>query len=260
MLPPLRSVAYLVVLREQNPHVLDELAHSFASLRRLHPDLPVLVYHDSLEPEQLEWLCALSGVIDMPIGVDRSGRFARNRYAERRGWTFPELHVLAAKIDVLLLTPGDTLFLDTDTEVRSSLCDVLEREQPAMYESEGLLVEHERDLRGVLAAIQWRNLGWQGDRARLAMFNSGAIWVPQRWKVCLYRAKELLWSLTTLPAAGRGDNRLDEQIALSIALQEACGGELGEVAPRVYHFWREKYESGARWYEPGAAPAAAACR
>lgn len=247
MLPPMRSVAYLVVLGEQNPQVVNEFAHSFASLRRHHPDVPVLVYHDNLQPEHLEWLRGL-GIMDTAIGVDRSGRFERNRYVERHGWVFPELHVLAAKIDVLLLTPGDTLLLDTDTEVRSSLDGIFATAVPCMYESEGLLATHDRDLHGVLAAIQWHNLGWRGDRQRLSMFNSGVVWVPQNLKVHLYKAKELLWSLTNVRATERGDNRLDEQIALSITLQEASDYQLREAVPAVYHYWREKHGAGERWY------------
>lgn len=249
MLPPMCSVAYLVVLREQNPQVLNEFAHSFASLREHHPDVPVLVYHDNFDVEQIEWVCGLPGVMEMPIGVDRSGRFERNRYVERHGWVFPELHVLAAKIDVLLLTPGDTLLLDTDTEVRASLDGIFGSDLPCMYESEGLLATHDRDLRSVLRAIQWHNLGWRGDQKKLAMYNSGVVWVPQAMKLHLYKAKELLWSLTNVPATERGDNRLDEQIALSIALQEASGYRLREAVPAVYHYWREKHEARTRWYE-----------
>ena len=80
------------------------------------------------------------------------------------------------------------------------------------------------------------------------MYNTGSIWVPQSFKQHLYRAKEYMWSLVALPAHERGDNRLDEQIALSIALSEANEYAVSEVAPRVYHFWRERYENEPAWY------------
>lgn len=247
-LPPLATVAYLVVTGQQNPQILNELLHSFATLRRFHPDLPVVVYHQNLTAEQLGFVRRLRGVIDFPIAVDATGRYAEHGFRMKGGQRFPELRVLAAKIDVLLLTPGDTLFLDTDTEVRAPLDDVLASPVPWLHESEGLMRSHARGLRSVLAATNWQALGWRGDLDRLCMFNTGSIWVPQTFKHHLYRAKEYVWSLTALPAHERGDNRLDEQIAVSIALGEATEYVLGEVAPRVYHFWRERYENAPPWY------------
>ena len=123
LLPPLKSITYLVVLREQNPQILNEFLHSYRSLRRFHPDIPVLVYHENLTLEQLNFIRPLSGVMDFPIAVDCSGRFQPHRFRMKNGWGFPELYVLASKLDVLLLTPGDTLFLDTDTEVRAPLTE-----------------------------------------------------------------------------------------------------------------------------------------
>ena len=110
--------------------------------------------------------------------------------------------------------------------------------------------DHERELDSVLAATNFAGYGWRGDLDRLRMFNSGSIWVPQDYKAHLYRAKEFLWSLVGLPAEQRGDNRLDEQLALSIALEEACDYSVQAVSPKVYHFWMERYENEPPWYEP----------
>lgn len=251
---PLVSAAYLVVMGEQNPHVLDEFVHSFASLREHHAELPVFVYHHGLSGAQLAFVRRLRGVVDFPIAPDRSGRFRSCGWMMKSGELFPSLGVLAAKIDVLLLTPGNTLFLDADTEVREPLDEVLLSEGPWMHACEGLMRAHERPLASMLAATPWAELGWCGDLDRLRMFNSGVVWVPEPFKRALFRAKEYLWHLLDLPAEERGDNRLDEQIAISIALEEASGYGVREVAPRVHHFWRERYEGEPAWYRTRFSP------
>lgn len=254
-LPPLTAVAYLVVTGQQNPQILNEFLHSFTTLRRFHPDIPVLLYHQNLTGEQLDFVRRLRGVLDFPIAVDATGRFPEHGFRMKSGHGFPELRVLASKVDVLLLTPGDTLFLDTDTEVRAPLDDVFASPVPWLHESEGLLREHDRELASLLAATNWTAMGWRGDLERLCMYNTGSIWVPQSFKQHLYRAKEYMWSLVAVPAQDRGDNRLDEQISLSIALSEATEYAVGEVAPRVYHFWRERYENEPAWYLERFTPA-----
>ena len=250
----LKSVAYLLVLREQNPQLLNEFVHSFESLRRFHPELTVLVYHENTTLEQVEYLRSLPGLIDVPIAVDRSGRYRPHCVVQNDGFRFPELFVLASKIDVLLLTPGDTLFLDTDTEVMSSLNEVLVSDMPWMHESEGLLVEHDRDWQDARERVGWDSFGWRGDPDRLLMFNSGSIWVPEVCKTELYKAKLLLWSLMSVDATTRGDNRLDEQYAISIALHEASGYAMREIAPRVDHYWRERYDGSPPRYAERFAP------
>lgn len=242
-------VVYLVALRQQNSRILNEFAASLASLRRFHPDVPVTVYHSNVDAHTLEYFRGLPGVRPTPIGIDYSGRFAENNYLERHGWVFPELYVLAAKIDTLLLTPGNTLFLDTDTEVLAPLDDCFGSDVPWMYEFEGMFTDPDRNQKSVLEQVDFETFGWRGDPDRLAIYNSGAVYVPQRLKPELYKAKEFLWCLGQIPADERGDNRLDEQLALSVALQEAVGYEMRELAPRVYHYWLEKYEKFGEWYE-----------
>lgn len=248
VLPPLKSVAYLVVLREQNSQILNEFAASYESLRRFHPDLQVMVYHHHLMSSEIDYFNGLKNVMCFPIGIDCSGRFEENRYLELHGWSFPELYVLAAKIDVLLMTPGDTLFLDTDTEVLASLDECLDSDQPWMHKSEGRFVDHERDFSSLLDSVHWSTFGWKGDLEKLTVYNSGSIYVPQSFKHCLYGAKELLWAMAQLPGKDRGDNRLDEQLAVSVALQEAVDYQLQEIAPRVYHYRLEKYDKVGDWY------------
>ena len=99
-------MAYLVVTGQQNPQILNELLHSYATLRRFHPDLPVLVYHQNLTAEQLSFVRRLRGVIDFPIAVDATGRFAEHGFKMKGGQRFPELRVLASKIDVLRKIPA----------------------------------------------------------------------------------------------------------------------------------------------------------
>lgn len=241
-LPPIEAVAYVLILGEQNPHLLDEFYHSLLSLRRFHPELPVMVYHDGLDADQLAFITDLPYVMGFAAGVDRSERFARNRYDQRFGWTFPELFIHAIKIDVLLLTPGNTLYLDTDTEVIAPLDPVFGSANPWMHEDEGLLTQHDRDWTSVTEATNWQSMGWRGDPQQLRMFNAGAVYVPQAMKPEMYRAKEYLWALSAVPSGPRGDNRLDEQIAVSFALQEASDYSVSTLSPMIDHYWREKYE------------------
>jgi hypothetical protein len=244
--PPV-SVAYLVVQGGPNLRLFDEFLFSFASLRRHHPHLPVFVHHEDLQPGALRALGELPGVLPMRIAArQEAARFERNDYDRRYGWQFPELEILAAKIDVLLLTPGHTLLLDTDTEVLAPLDEVLrERRRPWMHDDEGLLAAQDgRDFSSVLGPRVWQAFGWRGDLARLRMLNSGAVFVPQHLKPALYQAKEYLWAMAGVPGHLRGDNRLDEQVALSVALQEAVPDYDVRTMPHlVDHYWREKYET-----------------
>ena len=249
MYKPLKSVVYLLVQGQQNPSIFNEFAYSFQSLRRFHPDLPVFVYHQNLILGEILYLRALPGVMDFPVAVDSTGRFSRNLYKETYGWKFPELEVLASKIDVILLTPGDTLFLDTDTEVKMPLDSCLASGRPMLYESEGSFNDHERDFKNTLDSIDFRRFGWIGGAGDLEVYNTGAIYVPESYKVHLYKAKELLWALGRIPGKERGDNRLDEQVAISIALGKACGGRVEEIKPIVYHYWKEKYDKQGEWFK-----------
>ncbi len=245
---PLKSAVYLVVLREQNTQVLNECLHSMATLRRFHPQLPVFIYYDNLEPEHLEYLHAQPNVLTFPIGIDRTGKFVPNMYTQKYGWKFPELYVLAAKIDALLLTPGDTLFLDSDTEVKAPLSECLESRDVWMHEDEGRFVDHDRDFSTMFEQCNFGMLGWQGDREKLHMLNSGAVYVPEEYKLQLLRAKEFLWQLAQVDPEPRGDNRLDEQIAMSIAFQEATGHRVRCLDQVVDHYWLEKYEGDPARY------------
>ena len=83
-LPPLVAAAYLVVTGEQNPAILDEFLHSFTSLRRHHPDLPVFVYHANLTDQQLTFLRRLRNVMDFSIGID-GHRFAPHHWRMKHG-------------------------------------------------------------------------------------------------------------------------------------------------------------------------------
>ncbi len=247
-LQPLKSVVYLAVLREQNSRILREFAASYQSLRKFHPDVPVIVYHHNLLAAELDSLDRLENLRCIPIAVDGPERLSEQRYLELEAWNFPELLTRSAKIDALLLTPGDTLFLDTDTEVLASLGDCFNSDKPWMHLSEGRFVDHQRNLRGSLSEVPWQALGWQGDAERMQVYDSGSIYVPQAYKMHLYRAKELLWRMATSPADDRSDNPFDEQMAISIALQEATDYELSAIAPRVYHYWEEKYDKAGDWY------------
>ena len=67
----------------------------------------------------------------------------------------------------------------------------------------------------------------------------------QACKHHLYLAKQLLWR-----QLGPADqDQLDEQMALSIALQESVQYQLPEIAPRVYHYSREKRDKQGDWYQ-----------
>ncbi len=246
---PLESVSYLVVAGEQNVNILNEFFHSLASLRRFHPDIPVMVYHDNLEREHLEMIADQPNVMTFAIGVDRSGRFVPNNYKAKYGWKFPELHVLSCKLDCLLLTPGNNLFLDTDTEVLQPLDQIFASNEVWMHKDEGLLIEQERDFKGnVLNTINWDAWAWRCDRNQIRMYNSGTLFIPQAMKVHLYKAKEFMWTLAMLPADDRGDNRLDEQLAISIALQEATNYNIRVAEDLVEHYWLEKYEAPTQRY------------
>ncbi|MEM7198865.1 MAG: hypothetical protein AAF628_01265 [Planctomycetota bacterium] len=241
---PPTAAAYLVALGGPNPRLLDEFVFSFASLRQFHPELPVFVYHEGLPPEVEAFVHELPGTIPLRIAARQPGGFARNDYHRKYGWIFPELEILAAKIDVLLLTPGHTLLLDTDTEVHGALHEVLASETPWMHADEGLLAAQDgRDFSCVLGSEVWERFGWRGDLTRLRMLNSGTVWAPAPFKSELYRAKQYLWWMDQVPGELRGDNRLDEQVALSVALQEASGdGHVRSMAHLVDHYWLEKYE------------------
>ena len=241
-LHPVKCVAYLVMLREQNSRILAEFAVSYKSLRRFHPDLPVVVYHHNLMGAELDYLEQLEGVRCVPIGLDAGRMFSEQRYREAEGWNFPELFALTAKIDAMLLTPGDTLFLDTDTEVVAPLDECLSSDTPWMHMAEG---HPEGDTRDLFAQIPWQAMGWRGDLRRMRIYDAGSIYVPQACKHHLYLAKQLLWSQLR-PA---DQDQLDEQMALSIALQESVQYQLPEIAPRVYHYSREKRDKQGDWYQ-----------
>lgn len=119
-LPPLKSVAYTIVMRGSPSNLLNEFDASYRSLRRFHPDVQVMVYYHNLNALELEYCASLSGVMTFAIGVDPSAPQSVN-----------QIH---AKLDALLLTPGDTLFLDTATEVFASLDECFRSELPWLHD------------------------------------------------------------------------------------------------------------------------------
>lgn len=243
------AIVYLVVALPTTNHTVDMFIHSASSVRRLHPHVPVHIVHSGLDPPVEKRLCA-HVVCHGPVPLEH--HFKTNRYWEERGWALAELDVLALKIhalDIVAASDG-VLLLDVDTELLAPLDDVFASHWPRLACDEAAFVHPSggfRDYTEFVRVFPWSSLGLDvGNGTWLRQFNTGAVFLPGALRGAVVRLAQRLLATIARVDPPRGDNRLDEQLAVSLAAQLLTGiVSTAHVLsmPEIRHLWREKYRN-----------------
>lgn len=158
--------------------------------------------------------------------------------------------VLVEKIIALLNYDQnkEIVFLDLDTTFTDTPDWNLETAY--LWEPEYPLLSA-RNLDTVLPFIPWQEIGIEFDET-FSMKNTGVIFIPKedRKEVC----SKALWIADYLnngmyKPEDRSCNKLDEQIGLSIVLEQYYGkqGKLQFASSFVYHYWAENMD-GIKWW------------
>jgi hypothetical protein len=182
------------------------------------------------------------------MSADANGNFKRHSYYETAGVPFPEMEVLARKIDILSLLDSNVLFLDVDTEVRSSLNAIITSNQVHFHDREyvfsnSAIVEH----MNIFTQVDWHKYQINVLPSNTFMYNTGVIYIPKVVKCYLKDVRNLMLDLEDVRTGET--NRLNEQIAISIILQHRVG-LIQTASHLVKHFWSEKYDLKKIWYNP----------
>jgi hypothetical protein len=225
---------------------VDETLHSIQTLRRFHPDIPVYIYTDTPSLWKLGIWKGLDPLYFMPIGVERGQPFMypHENFWEHSKWQIPDLRILVAKLDTMLVHPGAFLFLDSDTEVVAPLDEIFQSDRPVMHAREYPLQNSAYDR--ALHMIDWSKYGITPPQvAAMDMINSGVVWVPWKYRQHLYRVKRWLIQEAYTEVGGDGSNRLKEQLGLSVFLQAL--GEVRTCEHLINHLWWRRSVSGKEW-------------
>lgn len=109
-----------------------------------------------------------------------------------------------------------------------------------------------RNLHTVLPYIPWETIGVKFTE-QFTMKNTGVVFIPKadRKELC----EKAIWVVDYLnsgqyPPEDRSCNKLDEQIAFSILLEDKYSrdGRLRSTESHVYHYWAENMQE-IRWWE-----------
>jgi len=257
------TVVYMCVMRTDKERdairihsgpTLDETLHSVKTLRRFHPDINVALYTD------INGIYNHKPIVEakfdiFPIGVERNEiHYKHENFWERNKWWIPDLRILIAKIDCLLLHPGPILFLDSDTQIHAPLDEIFESDESYLHTREYKFVDS--TFSSVVHNVRWQNYGIDPNIvANFSMFNSGVIWLPQAKKQIIWQVKQWLIDQQKTIIGSSGSDRLKEQVALSIFLQ--ANGEVRQAKHLISHYWWRRYKEGIdalgdnawRWYK-----------
>jgi len=147
----------------------------------------------------------------------------------------------------------DVVLLDVDTLFTDIVPEGYWDDQAVLWAAEYYITQF-RNLESVLPYIPWNKIGIEYDNSFI-MYNTGVVYIPKnrRKEIC----EKALWITDYLNNGifdpnDRYGNRIDEQIALSIAIHDAYGrqGKLKTCETFIHHFWEEKFKTqGNRWWE-----------
>mgnify|MGYP003133378941 CR=1 FL=1 len=263
------EVIYMVVKRTDTDDLgfrfhtgptVDETLHSIRTLRNYHPDIRVYVYTDIPRLHLIPAWKELGDISFMPVGVEREEvLFPHENLWEKNKWQIPDLRLLFAKLDCMILHPGQALFLDSDTEVCAPLDEIFDSDDVWMHAKEFLF--RESTYKELLTTVSWPPWGIDPNHVRdYWMINSGVVWVPWRYRMLLLAAKRWMISNAYTHVGSSGSNRLKEQIALSCFFQAKTDG-VRTSGHLINHLWWRRGSYGKhhlggddgeqwRWYPP----------
>ncbi len=147
--------------------------------------------------------------------------------------TETKLKGFAYKIGMLKCITGPFVLIDCDTEfIKDLTFDQVDLNVGAMHVGEWPL-DHERNLVNAL-----KGCSFYDKLASYKMFNSGLVYIPEqdREKV-VTRIIEVFKEVNALPESERYGDHLDEQLSISVAMQDQYGTAVQEWVRFVTHHW-----------------------
>jgi len=258
----MKEVTYTIVRRthldEEQVRIhtgptIDETIHSIKSLRTYHPEVIVNIYTDISRLHLIDVWKNLGVIRFFPVGVERNElNYKHEDLWERNKWPIPDLRVLMAKLDSMILHPTPSLFLDSDTEIHGPIDEIFDSEEPYLHLKEYPFNNSSFSL--VITNVKWQRYGINPNKvAGMAMYNSGVVWIPKQYRPILWDVKN--WVVENY-STQVGCDRLKEQIGLSVFLQDKFE-KLKTCEHLIDHLWwrRGLYgkqllnEEGWRWYD-----------
>jgi hypothetical protein len=235
------------------PDILPKFEFSFHSLRHHVPESKepraIIVY--SVDPsERLKTLCWLESAELRIIELCRNYPNTTPNYDSK-------LNILVEKIVLLRDFDPDRecVYMDLDTEIVGDFSSLLTDKAALNCTEYPLVSPPARNLDRVLPFLPYKNwdVRWNPN---YKMCNAGFVFIPKaiRKDLCV-KALHIVDFLNngTFPGVDRICNGLDEQIALSIVLQDRFGDTLIQVPQYINHFWlqsilRAQGEEHIKWW------------
>lgn len=232
--------------------MLDKLSHSLRSLRHVMPDRAVCVYTFTFDGTEHPSL--LTAIHPFGVTIKHLGRLpAHTRDSSMSALQNLKHDILMCKIDVVAFHPTAAVFVDVDTEWVRPLPDY---GLPA-----ALHIKESYSLSGAVRSLEhvWSTIGRPSPPPDHCMWNSGLIHIPLADKASVVQiARDLVRDLKKQPGKHRLDHVLDEQLALSYAMQQCYGDHIVAGAQFVKHLWVAIHRGEYYWQSGAEKPAAVA--
>ena len=262
------EVVYLIVRRTEGEDegirfhtgpTIDETVHSINTLRQYHPDAVVNIYTDIKKLYRLP-IWDQKRTKFLPIGVEREEVNYKHEFNwERNKWFLPDLRILAAKLDCIVLHPRKAIFLDSDIEVVGPLDEIYEDEKNVWMHTYEYPFEGSHHA-GLITNVDWPKWGINpNDVRKMYMINSGVIKIHDRFnpiRGVYLKARD--WLLDNRETQ-TGPGRLKEQAIISVFSQEY--GTVKTADHLTNHLWWRRsvqgvgaLEKASTWYEKKVTP------